>query len=117
AGPGWIVILQRVKGGEEFQRDWTTYRNGFGSFDGDFFFGLEKIYRLTTNQPHELYIHMERLNGSFIHARYDSFAISGEDEQYKLSTLGRFSGNAGDYLAYSRNVKFTTFDRDNDEQR
>ncbi|XP_060649123.1 angiopoietin-2-like isoform X1 [Drosophila nasuta] len=37
AGPGWIVIQQRVGGNQSFDRDWATYRKGFGYFNTDFF--------------------------------------------------------------------------------
>ncbi|XP_060655464.1 fibrinogen-like protein 1 [Drosophila nasuta] len=114
AGPGWIVIQQRVGGNESFNRDWATYRKGFGSFDSDFFLGLEKIHRITSLQRHELYIHLVALNGSTYNARYDDFKISDEDSGYKLS-LGKFSGTIiEDAMRYHENIKFTTFDRDND---
>lgn len=57
---GWTVIQQRINGVENFTRNWETYRNGFGSFTGDFFLGLEKIHRLTKYQPHDLYIYIWR---------------------------------------------------------
>lgn len=115
AGPGWTVVQQRINGKEEFFRDWVTYREGFGSFEGDFFLGLEKIYRLTKSQPHILYIHMEFFNGSTQNARYEQFGISGENDKYKLSTLENFSGSAGhDELFYHKNQMFSTFDSDND---
>lgn len=115
AGPGWTVIQQRVRGGVDFYRNWTEYRNGFGDFwDGDFFLGLEKIHRLTSEQPHELYIYMQRFDGSSFYARYDQFAISSEDDQYTISKLGIFSGNTRDYFGFARENRFSTFDRDND---
>lgn len=115
AGPGWIVIQQRINGIENFQRDWESYKNGFGNFSGDFFLGLEKIHRLTYNQPHELYIHMERYNGGTFFARYDSFQIGSEDSHYQLSNLGSYSGNAEfDRMRYSEGENFSTFDNDND---
>lgn len=78
AGPGWTIIQQRINGGVDFYRNWEEYKNGFGQFwDGDFFLGLEKIHRLTSEIPHELYIHMEKFNGENFFARYDEFAISG----------------------------------------
>lgn len=116
-GPGWTVIQQRIRGGVNFFRNWTTYRNGFGDFwDGDFFLGLEKIYRLTNQEPHELYIHMQYFDNRTIFARYDDFAISGEDDDYRLSKLGKFFGSHGllDSLARQFNMKFSTYDRDND---
>lgn len=114
-GSGWTVIQQRINGAESFDRNWTSYRNGFGSFDGDFFLGLENIHRLTSEQPHELYIHMERFNGSNYFARYDKFAISGENDQYSLNKLGKFSGHTSDLLNYHINSKFSTFDRINSQ--
>ncbi|XP_060658927.1 angiopoietin-related protein 7-like [Drosophila nasuta] len=115
AGPGWIVIQQRVGGNESFNRNWATYRKGFGSYKSDFFLGLEKIHRITSLQRHELYIHLVALNGSTYNARYDDIKISDEDNGYKLS-LGKFSGTIiRDSMIYTENMKFTTFDRDNDE--
>ncbi|XP_064551595.1 angiopoietin-related protein 7-like, partial [Drosophila montana] len=94
AGPGWTVIQQRINGKEDFYRNWTTYREGFGFFDGDFFLGLERIHRLTRAQPHELYIHMEGFDGDIEYRRYEQFAITGEEDQYTLITLGKSEGSA-----------------------
>ncbi|KAH8406651.1 hypothetical protein KR222_001575, partial [Zaprionus bogoriensis] len=110
----WIVIQQRIRGYENFRTDWATYRRGFGTFDGDFFLGLEKIHRLTRDQPQKLHIRMESFNGSSIWVAYDEFAISGEEDQYRLSKLHGFSGNTRDWLEYHKNSKFSTYDRDND---
>ncbi|KAH8392391.1 hypothetical protein KR215_007127, partial [Drosophila sulfurigaster] len=115
AGPGWIVIQQRVGGNENFNRDWATFRKGFGSFESDFFLGLEKIHRITSMQRFELYIHLVARNGNTYNARYDDFKITDEDNGYALS-LGKFNGTIfGDGMIYSKNMKFTTFDYDNDE--
>ncbi|XP_034105219.1 fibrinogen-like protein 1 isoform X2 [Drosophila albomicans] len=113
AGPGWIVIQQRIGGEENFTRDWATYRKGFGSLDSDFFLGLEKMYRLTSQQQYELYIHLLAEDGNIFYARYDDFKISDEDHGYALS-LGKFKGNVWDAMRIHENMKFTTFDRDND---
>ncbi|XP_043071282.1 ficolin-1-like, partial [Drosophila grimshawi] len=93
AGPGWTVIQQRINGKEDFNRNWATYREGFGSFDGDFFLGLEKIHRLTSYKPHELFIYLESFEGKIEYARYQQFAIAGESDDFQLSLSG-FSGNA-----------------------
>ncbi|XP_062121210.1 fibrinogen-like protein 1 isoform X3 [Drosophila sulfurigaster albostrigata] len=114
AGPGWIVIQQRVRGNESFNRDWATYRKGFGSFESGFFLGLEKIHRITSLQRFELYIHLVDLGGSTYNVRYDDFKISDEDNGYALS-LGKFDGTIRDSMRYSENMKFTTFDHDNDK--
>lgn len=116
AGPNWAVIQQRINGEEDFNRNWESYRNGFGSFTGDFFLGLERIHRLTSDQTHELYIHMERFDGTTFFARYDNFRIAGEGDKYRLLSLGSFSGNAvEDRMRYHEYQKFSTNDNDNDE--
>ncbi|XP_060653579.1 fibroleukin-like [Drosophila nasuta] len=116
AGPGWIVIQQRVGGNEDFNRDWATYRKGFGSYSSDFFLGLEKIHRITSLQRHELYIHLVAVSGSTFNARYDDFKIADEDSGFKLS-LGKFSGTINeDAMRNGENMKFTTFDRDHNIQ-
>jgi len=114
AGPGWTIIEHRFNGGESFNRDWATFREGFGSFTGDFFLGLEKIHRLTYDQYNELYIHMERFDGRVDFARYDRFAISSEDDKYRINILGEFSGNVEDKFRSHAYMKFTTTDSDND---
>ncbi|XP_051858607.1 ficolin-2-like [Drosophila albomicans] len=114
AGPGWIVIQQRVGGKESFNRDWATYRKGFGSFESDFFLGLEKLHRITSLQRFELYIHLVAQNESTYNIRYDDFKISDEDNGYALS-LGKFNGTIADSVKYSENMKFSTFDHDNDK--
>lgn len=115
AGPGWTVIQQRINGKEDFNRNWQAYRNGFGNFTGDFFLGLEKIHRLTKNRPHTLYIHMERFDGRTFYARYSNFTIAGEDDKYRLLSLGMHSGTTDkDRMRHSEHQQFTTFDSQND---
>ncbi|KAH8372236.1 hypothetical protein KR093_010679, partial [Drosophila rubida] len=108
---GWIVIQHRSDAEEDFNRDWATYREGFGSFDGDFFLGLEKIYRLTSSRPHELLVRYFGFDYPPEDIRYDDFKISDESTGYALS-LGEFEGRM-DLLRDSDKMKFSTFDRDN----
>ncbi|KAH8370782.1 hypothetical protein KR093_004954, partial [Drosophila rubida] len=110
-GSGWMVIQQGIDGKENFNKSWAAYREGFGSFDGEFFLGLEKIYRLTSSRRHELYVEYVQY-GVVTMAHYDNFKISDESSGYVLS-LGEFAGNKN-MLKYTEKIKFSTYDRDND---
>lgn len=112
-GTGWTVIQQRIDGKENFNRTWTEYQNGFGSLDGDFFLGLEKIHSLTSALQHELYIHMVYENETIEYAHYDNFTVSNKEDYYKLY-LANFTGNVKyDYLSnMTAKEDFYTFDND-----
>lgn len=112
---GWTLIQQNINGSVSFNKDWKSYQTGFGWLDDNFFLGLEEIYRLTNEQPHELYIHMKTSRGETYFARYNDFAISNQNDLYKIMKLGRFSGNTKDFLSAYKNNRFSTFDRDNDQ--
>lgn len=112
-GTGWTVIQQRIDGKENFNRSWTEYQNGFGSLDGDFFLGLDKIHSLTSVLQHELYIHMVYDNGTIENAHYDNFTVSNKEDFYKLH-LANFTGNVKhDYFSImTAKEDFYTFDND-----
>lgn len=114
AGAGWTVVQRRFDGSENFYRDWSAYRDGFGNLKGEFFMGLEKLHQMTKSQPYELYVELTDFRGEVRHARYDNFHIGSEEEKFMLKSLGTYSGNAGDALHYNLHDQFTTFDRDND---
>ncbi|XP_064553169.1 ficolin-1-like [Drosophila montana] len=111
-GPGWTLIQRRYDGSEDFYRNWGDYRNGFGNLDKEFFLGLEYIYRLTNYQRCELYIYIETFDNEITWARYDNFVIGSEAENYKLSSVGNFTGIV-DRLTSHLNIEFSTYDREN----
>uniref|UniRef100_A0A4Y0BFS4 Fibrinogen C-terminal domain-containing protein n=1 Tax=Anopheles funestus TaxID=62324 RepID=A0A4Y0BFS4_ANOFN len=111
---GWIVIQHRFDGSINFFRNWKEYKHGFGNLDGEFWLGLDRIYQLTVSRPHELVVLLEDFDGTKKYAKYDQFEIGDESEKYILKMLGEYSGNAGDSLAFQKNMTFSTFDEDND---
>lgn len=113
-GGGWTVVLNRADGGVNFFRNWLEYKQGFGNLGGEFWMGLDKLHEITTSRLHEAIIILEDFEGVKKTARYAYFAIGGEKEDYSLTLLGSYSGDAGDSLSYHAGHKFSTFDSDND---
>ncbi|KAH8263781.1 hypothetical protein KR038_001611, partial [Drosophila bunnanda] len=111
---GWMTIQKRFDGSENFNRSWTSYKQGFGYIKGEFFIGLEKLYQLTQTHRYELVIQLGDEFGVNTYAYYDDFEIGSEEESYYLKSLGNFSGTTFDGLVSNLNMKFSTYDQDND---
>ncbi|XP_046861356.1 angiopoietin-related protein 7-like [Xenia sp. Carnegie-2017] len=111
---GWTVFQRRQYGSVDFYRDWRDYKNGFGDLKGEFWLGLDKIYRLTSARRNKLRVDLGDWSGNKAYAEYDYFAVENEAHKYQLS-LGSYSGNAGDSLHYHKGMAFSTKDSDNDK--
>ena len=90
AGGGWTVIQKRLDGSVDFQRGWNDYKRGFGSLNGEFWLGLDKMNRLTTTKS-RLRVELEDTKGITAYAEYDSFGVASERALYKMS-LGSYYG-------------------------
>lgn len=49
---------------ENFNRDWTDYKNGFGDPAREFWLGNENIYMLTNNDDYSLRVELEDFEGN-----------------------------------------------------
>ena len=114
---GWMVIQRRVSGGtEDFDRTWKEYEDGFGSLDGEFWYGLRNIYCLTNRDDVELRIDMTRTDGVEMTWVYPTFRVTGSDDKYRLE-IGEGEGpGTRDAMAYHNGKPFTTSDHDNDDR-
>ncbi|XP_035917513.1 microfibril-associated glycoprotein 4-like [Anopheles stephensi] len=113
--PGWIVIQNRFNGSVSFYRNWTDYEAGFGSLDGEFWFGLENISLMVNNgRQWEIKFWLKAFDAKAFIAKYGTFMIGTAAEGYELKQAGKYSGNAGDSLRQHLGMKFSTYDRDND---
>ncbi|KAI9576121.1 angiopoietin-related protein 6-like [Glossina fuscipes] len=111
-GNGWTIIQKRQDGSVNFQRNWVDYKSGFGSANGEYWIGLDKLHALTTTQGRqELLVILEDYHGNTKYARYDAFEVGPESQRYKLK-LGSYKGDAGDSLSYHENAGFHTKDND-----
>ncbi|KAK7882299.1 hypothetical protein WMY93_028473 [Mugilogobius chulae] len=72
------------------------------------------MHKITARGTHVLLVEMEDFEGNKASARYSSFSVGPECEQYKLTVSGFTDGGAGDSLTYHNNMKFSTFDKDQD---
>ncbi|TMW44969.1 hypothetical protein DOY81_009952 [Sarcophaga bullata] len=48
------------------------------------------------------------------YAKYDNFQIANESQNYKLISVGSYTGNSGDSFSQNVGYNFTTKDLDND---
>lgn len=110
-GGGWIVFQRRWDGSVDFFRDWNSYKNGFGSRLNEFWLGNENLHLLTSSGTWEMRIDLQDFENTKHYAKYSSFKILGEDENYKL--LGEFKeGNAGNAMDTHLGMQFSTKDKD-----
>lgn len=110
------MFQKRVNGSVDFYRNWTDYKHGFGDLNSEFWLGLDKVYRLTSDKNNTLRVDLEDFEGNTRYAEYNMFGVMDENDKYKL-ILGSYSGNTGDSLGHKhRGMPFTTKDQDNDQR-
>ena len=116
-GGGWTVIQRRadIKPRTQFDLTWESYGRGFGAPLGEFWWGNENLFRLTSIQGrhYELLVELEDAEGTRKTASYHTFRISEAMKGYSLTVSG-YSGDAGDSLTSSSGQAFSTKDRDRD---
>lgn len=88
-------------------------QSGFGNMDGEYWLGLEAIYKLGRQGDYKLLVEMKDWMDKKVYAQYSSFHLEPESEGYRLR-LGTYQGNAGDSLSSHNGKQFTTLDRDKD---
>ena len=88
---GWTVIQRRVVGSVNFYRKWVDYKKGFGNKLGEYWLGLDNIHALTSKGQFELLINMADFKGNNRFAKYNSFMVMNEANNYRLQVSG-YSG-------------------------
>jgi hypothetical protein len=129
-GEGWIVIQRRVDNSVAFEdKSWQDYKDGFGDYLGNYWMGLDKIHEITQSGTYDLYISFRNQPHYLIpvteieYAVYTNFNVDSEDEYYTMtfdeldnyrSSNGTITNAAGAGLGRHKNLKFSTYDQDND---
>ncbi|XP_059159703.1 fibrinogen-like protein A [Physella acuta] len=112
-GGGWTIFQRRVTGAIDFYRNWKEYKNGFGDYSiGDFYLGNENIYSLGLKYSHQMRFDMS-YKGQSYYASYSTFRFASESQGYQMY-LGGYSGTAGDSHLNNNNMRFSTYDVNND---
>ncbi|XP_063791889.1 ficolin-1-A-like [Pseudophryne corroboree] len=116
-GGGWIVFQRRSDGSVNFNRNWESYKRGFGNQWSEFWMGNDHIHSLTSKGNFELRVDLEDFDNNRVYAIYQGFRLGGESEKYTLYLGNYTTGDAGDSLSMHRNHRFTTSDSDNDQSK
>lgn len=97
-----------------FARPWEEYVEGFGTLNGSHWLGLSKIHRLT-KEGSEIYFHMDMWSGTEEFAHYKAFVVHEATTSFKMNVNAfGYNGSISEGLSYHDNMKFSTFDQDND---
>ena len=114
----WTVFQRRGEflPQKDFQQDWEEYKWGFGLLTEEFWWGLHHLWQLTSqlDRVYELRVDLWDWEYQTAYATYQNFTIGSEGDGYRLNFTD-YAGNAGDALDFHNGMKFSTFDRDNDE--
>ena len=117
-GGGWIVMQRIFDGSVDFNRDWNNYKDGFGDVYGEHWIGNEFVHQYTNAYPTEMIAEGTAFDGNRVSAKMRNFALGDETSKYVLKydvCIGLADTfNGCDDWDYQRSMKFTTFDRDND---
>ena len=97
-GGGWTVFQKRLDGSVDFFLNWSDYKVGFGDLNGEFWLGLDKIHRLTSDNDSMLRVDLEDFEGNTSYAEYNMFSVMSENDKYKL-ILGSYSGDSLRFLS------------------
>ena len=106
-GGGWTVFQRRMDGTQSFAGRLSSYINGFGDLNGEFWLNLNNIHRLTmlSGVNTTLRVDMDDFEGNIRFAKYSIFQILDATTDYQL-IVGGYSGDAGDSLASGNGKPF-----------
>ncbi|XP_031588392.1 angiopoietin-related protein 4 [Oreochromis aureus] len=118
ADGGWTVIQRRQDGSVDFDQLWEAYEKGFGSLNGEFWLGLEKIYSIAKDGGYILNIKLSDWVDDLATVRLP-FQLGGEETKYSLQiqkagTLSDLESSLATDAASG--LPFSTHDQDNDQK-
>ena len=116
---GWIDILRRIDGSQNFNRTWADYVNGFGDPHGEFWLGLETLHSLTSSGTWKLRADMAAWNGDQFYEEFNGFSVGDASGSYVLAVGDKnpqstANADGKNSMEKHNGMKFSTLDKDND---
>ena len=111
-----LLVQQHINGAPAFNRSWEEFKVGFNDTAGNFWVGNELLHQLTKNGRYKLKIDLRvrSINTVWRTVEYDSFVVTNEASKYMMHVSGH-SGIWPNGLLPHNGGRFTTYDRDNDD--
>ena len=115
-GGGWLVILTRFGRNVNFNKPWSMLANqGIGSPETEYILPLKFLHDYLPLETYEMLEEMNDQNKGDLWGLYSHFLIGSEEEKFKLQLAVYDPATPKiDDLSYNNNMKFTTYDQDND---
>ncbi|XP_043946617.1 angiopoietin-related protein 4 [Protopterus annectens] len=110
---GWTVLQRRLDGSVDFDRFWDSYENGFGNLNGEFWLGLDKMYRVARQGGYILHIRLTDWEDNSQFIEYP-FHLGAKGSGYTLDLQSPVSGELENAVGHTRGVRFSTQDVDQD---
>lgn len=115
---GWTVFQRRQDGSVDFDQTWSAYEKGFGSLNGEFWLGLEKIHAIAKDGGYMLNIKLSDWSNDLATVRLP-FRLGGEETKYSLliqenGTFSPLESSLG--TDATSGLPFSTRDQDNDQK-
>ena len=89
------VFQRRVDGTTNFNQNWTTYRDGFGDMNTNFWLGNDKLHYLTNQKEYKLRLDISTSSGTPLYSEFAEFQIESEDTKYRMNKLGTRTSPSG----------------------
>ncbi|ESN99594.1 hypothetical protein HELRODRAFT_84296, partial [Helobdella robusta] len=115
-----IFANQRVNNQLDFNRNWLSYKNGFGSYEDNYWMGLENFYQITSSGNYTFRLEAVANSGKGLYDEYSKVTIYPESSKYRI-VLGAFTSGTTNVMNdpasyYIHNgMNFSTPDSDNDK--
>ena len=122
-GGGWIVIQKRIDGSVDFNRDWDEYKSGFGDLNNEFWIGNDFLHQYTNTGTVEMIAEGTAFDSVRIAVKIHQLRVGDEASNYVFTYRNCVSLTIGDSEIENgcddwdllRSTKFSTKDRDNDD--